>query len=100
MPARTRNQLRSAREGSATPRQVVLRVRVSSKDQEEAGFSIPAQLRLLREYASNHGFAIREEFVDAETSQTGNADGYRSRVGCRIHGCIVFRLSWLSALWF
>lgn len=35
--------------------QVVLYARVSSKDQEKEGFSIPAQLRLLREYAAIKG---------------------------------------------
>jgi len=29
----------------------VLHARVSSKDQEKEGYSIPAQLKLLREYA-------------------------------------------------
>ena len=38
--------------------QVVLYARVSSKDQEKEGFSIPAQLRLLRDYAVSNGFAI------------------------------------------
>src|SRR5258708_39283757 len=44
-------------------------VRVSSKDQEKEGFSIPAQLRLLREYAANRGFVIVQEFEDVETAK-------------------------------
>jgi site-specific DNA recombinase len=35
--------------------QAVLYARVSSKEQEKEGFSIPAQQRLLREYALERG---------------------------------------------
>jgi hypothetical protein len=49
--------------------QVVLYARVSSKDQEKEGFSIPAQLRLLRDYAAGKGFAIAHEFTDVETAK-------------------------------
>ena len=34
--------------------QAVLYARVSSKDQEREGFSIPAQQKLLRQYARDH----------------------------------------------
>jgi site-specific DNA recombinase len=44
--------------------------RVSSKDQEREGFSIPAQLRFLREYASRNDLQILKEFVDVETAKT------------------------------
>ena len=42
----------------------VLYARVSSKDQEREGYSIPAQLRLLREYAVRNEFTILREFID------------------------------------
>ena len=62
------------------PRQTArarLYARVSSKDQEKEGFSIPAQLKLLREYAAAQGLAVAEEYVDIETAKrTG-----RSRFG-------------------
>ena len=48
---------------------VVLYVRVSGKDQEVEGFSIPAQVRLLREYAASRGFVILREFEDVETAR-------------------------------
>src|ERR1700687_2925568 len=51
------------------PIRVVLYARVSSKDQEKEGFSIPAQQRLLREYALRHGVIVAEEFVDVETAK-------------------------------
>src|SRR5215470_8724885 len=51
-------------------RPAVLYARVSSKDQEREGFSIPAQLKFLREYAQSHEFSIQREFVDVETAKT------------------------------
>src|ERR1051325_3132960 len=47
----------------------VLYARVSSKDQEREGFSIPAQQKLCREYAVMHGFRIVREFIDVETAK-------------------------------
>ena len=55
-------------------KQAVIYARVSSKEQEKEGFSIPAQLKLLKEYASANGFAVVQEYVDVETAkQTGRA---------------------------
>ena len=48
----------------------VIYARVSSKDQEREGYSIPAQLKLLREYAGSRDFKIVREFVDVETAKT------------------------------
>ena len=54
--------------------QAVIYARVSSKEQEKEGFSIPAQLKLLKEYATANGFAVAHEYVDVETAkQTGRA---------------------------
>ena len=47
----------------------VVYARVSSKEQEKEGFSIPAQLKLLREYAVQRGFVVEKEFVDVETAK-------------------------------
>src|SRR5438034_3193786 len=58
----------------ARKKHVVIYARVSSKEQEKEGFSIPAQLKLLKEYASDSGFAVAQEYVDVETAkQTGRA---------------------------
>ena len=55
-------------------KQAVIYARVSSKEQEKEGFSIPAQLKLLKEYAAAQGFAVAQEYVDVETAkQTGRA---------------------------
>ncbi len=48
----------------------VMYARVSSKDQEREGYSIPAQLKLLRAYAQRNGFRIVREFVDIETAKS------------------------------
>jgi len=50
-------------------RECVLYARVSSKDQEREGYSIPAQLKLLREYVARNKFHIAQEFVDVETAK-------------------------------
>ncbi|MCE5239800.1 recombinase family protein [bacterium] len=55
-------------------RTAVLYARVSSKEQADGGFSIPAQLKLLQEYALDKGFRVEREFVDVETAkQAGRA---------------------------
>ena len=43
--------------------------RVSSKEQEREGFSIPSQLKLLHDYAELNGFTVIREFVDIETAK-------------------------------
>ena len=55
---------------SADParRQAVIYARVSSKEQEKEGFSIPAQQKLLRQYALDHDISIAREFTDVETA--------------------------------
>jgi len=59
-------------------RQTVIYARVSSKEQEKEGFSIPAQLKLLKEYAAVQGFAVSQEYVDVETAkQTGRVASTR-----------------------
>ena len=55
-----------------TCKQAVIYARVSSKEQEKEGYSIPAQLKLLKEYARAQGFTVAQEYVDVETAkQTG-----------------------------
>jgi site-specific DNA recombinase len=54
----------------------VLYTRVSSKDQEAEGFSIPAQQRLLREYAAANSIAIAQEFMDVETARRSGREGF------------------------
>lgn len=53
----------------AARRQGVIYARVSSKEQEKEGFSIPAQLKLLKDYAAAQGIAVVQEYVDVETAK-------------------------------
>ena len=55
---------------------VVIYARVSSKEQEREGFSIPAQLELLRNYARTQGMLILREFVDIESASVGGRTGF------------------------
>ena len=43
--------------------------RVSSKEQEKEGYSIPAQQKSLQEYAARRGIQIVAEFIDVETAK-------------------------------
>jgi site-specific DNA recombinase len=69
----------------------VIYARVSSKEQEREGFSIPAQLELLRNYAKAQGMIILREFVDIESASVGGRTGFgemlaflkKSQNGCR-----------------
>jgi len=59
--------------------------RVSSKDQEKEGFSIPSQQRLLREYALKHGFTVVREFVDVETAKQAGRPEFAAMLGYLKH---------------
>lgn len=50
-------------------KKVVIYARVSSKRQEEEGYSIPAQLKFLNEYAAKNNFIVVKEFIDSETAK-------------------------------
>src|ERR1700693_1157001 len=61
-------------------RTAVIYARVSSKDQEREGYSIPAQLKLLREYAQKNDFQIDREFVDVETAKMAGRKNFGEMV--------------------
>ncbi len=54
----------------------VIYARVSSKEQEQEGFSIPSQLKLLRNYAQEKGIVLAEEFKDIETAKSTGRTGF------------------------
>jgi site-specific DNA recombinase len=54
----------------------VIYVRVSSKEQEESGFSIPAQRKLLQSYALENGLRIVAQFEEAETAKTAGRSAF------------------------
>ena len=57
-------------------KRAVIYARVSSKDQEREGFSIPAQLQLLRGYATAREQVVAQEFVDVETAKQAGRTGF------------------------
>lgn len=59
-------------------KKVVIYARVSSREQEREGFSIPAQLKLLKEYALKNGFQIVHEYSDAETAKKAGRTNYNA----------------------
>jgi site-specific DNA recombinase len=60
--------------------QAAIYARVSSKEQEKEGFSIPAQQKLLRNYAMDQGFEVVREFVDIETAKRAGRTGFGEMV--------------------
>jgi DNA invertase Pin-like site-specific DNA recombinase len=70
---------------------VVAYSRVSTKEQEREGFSIPAQEDLLRGYGHQQGMVIRKEFVDVESASSSGRPGFEEMIaflkkpqnGCR-----------------
>jgi site-specific DNA recombinase len=59
-------------------KQAAIYARVSSKEQEKEGFSIPAQLRLLRDYADQQGLTVVREFVDIETAKRSGRPNFEA----------------------
>lgn len=47
----------------------VIYARVSTREQEEEGYSIESQTKLLREYAANNGYEVVHEYVEAESAK-------------------------------
>jgi site-specific DNA recombinase len=70
-----------ARTGSDNrPQEAVTYIRVSSKEQQEEGYSLEAQEQLLRGYASRNGFAIVREFKDVETAKRAGRPSFSEMV--------------------
>ncbi len=61
-------------------RKAVVYARVSSAEQEREGYSIPAQLRLLRDYARDERLVIVQEFIDVETAKQSGRSGFGQMV--------------------
>ena len=64
-----RKQLSVAPATSAITKAVVY-IRVSSKEQEEVGFSLDAQLKLLNDYARSHNMEVVHTYMDVESAKT------------------------------
>jgi site-specific DNA recombinase len=53
-----------------TQHTAVIYARVSSREQQQEGYSIDAQLKLARSFASKNGFEVVQEFVDIESAKS------------------------------
>ncbi len=54
----------------------IIYVRVSSKEQKQEGYSIPAQRKLLADYAKANDFEVVKEFEDDETAESAGRTGF------------------------
>jgi site-specific DNA recombinase len=64
----------------AEARKALSYARVSSKEQEKEGFSIPAQQKLLQSYAANNHFIIAQDYVDVETANATGRTNFEQMV--------------------
>src|SRR5215472_2818104 len=82
MPSRTLNMMPAPNgKPAAHASRVVLYARVSSKEQREEGYSIEAQVRLLRDFAFKQGFVVDEEFIDVESASKSGRTGFNAMLG-------------------
>jgi DNA invertase Pin-like site-specific DNA recombinase len=84
--------MRRSEENSTNDREAkaFIYARVSSKEQETSGYSIPAQLTLLRDYALVKGLQVVHEFVDVETAKAAGRKQFDEMVRfCRSHKQVV-----------
>lgn len=61
-------------------KKAVLYARVSSREQEQEGFSIPAQVNLLKEYAERKNITIVKEFKEAETAKISGRTEFNNMI--------------------
>lgn len=62
-------------------KRAVIYARVSSKGQEREGYSIDAQLKLLRDYAKRNGYVVAKEFVEVETARKVGRTTFGTMIG-------------------
>jgi hypothetical protein len=65
----TKKRKRVGRPVPRNPSLCVRYARVSSKEQEKEGYSIPAQIKILDEYERRQNMTCMETFVDVETAK-------------------------------
>lgn len=68
------------REQQSLDRVAVAYERVSSKEQEKEGYSIPAQQKLLHAYARENNISILQDFVDVETAKKAGRTAFGEMV--------------------
>ena len=60
--------------------EAVIYTRVSSREQQQEGFSLGAQSKLLREYAERNGFQVVKAFEDVETAKASGRTHFSEMV--------------------
>lgn len=63
--------------------------RVSSKEQEKEGFSIPAQLKLLNEYAKKNNLTVVKEYSEVETAKSSGRTEFNNMLALLKENCDV-----------
>ena len=58
----------------------VIYARVSSKEQEKEGFSIPSQIKLLNKYAADNRLQVIQKYVDVETAKKSGRTGFSEMI--------------------
>ena len=76
----SRSELATIKANVQIKRKAAIYARVSSKEQEKEGFSIPAQLKLLTAYAAEKGFSVVQQYVDVETAKKSGRSGFTAMV--------------------
>lgn len=61
-------------------KKAVVYARVSSKEQEREGFSIPAQRKYLKTFAAEHGLEVVAEFCEAETAKSAGRRRFQEMI--------------------
>ena len=79
MAKAAKSRMRQKSQIVQTPKAAIY-ARVSSREQEREGFSIPAQLKLLREHAEANGFAVAGEYVDVETAKQSGRTSFGTMI--------------------
>jgi len=76
----TRRRKRAGRKVPRNPSLCVKYVRVSSKEQEREGFSIPAQIKILDDYEVRQGMICQATFEDIETAKQSGRTAFGEMV--------------------
>jgi site-specific DNA recombinase len=58
----------------------IIYIRVSSREQQQEGFSLGAQVRFLRDYAARQGFEVVKVFEDVETAKSSGRKAFGEMV--------------------
>ncbi len=74
------NKRNSQRATPSQHPQAVIYARVSSKEQEKESYSIPAQLKLLREHARVYDLQVVQEFTDVEIAKKAGRKAFGEMV--------------------